>query len=57
MLSQLDQNGVLADALDHLPRNDEIVFPSKAKKTGVPRDHQREDPGIFLIKLKITGIS
>ena len=57
MLSQLDQNGVLADALDHLPRNDEIVFPSKAQKTGVPRDHQREDPGILLIKLKITGIS
>ena len=54
---QLYQNGVLSNALDHMPRDDQIILLSPPEKAAASGNDQSKDPGVVSVKLKITGIS
>ncbi len=57
MRRKLYQNGILADALDHSPRNDKIITLSNAEKATGTVDDQGCNMSIILVKFKISGIS
>ena len=54
---QLYQNGVLSNALDHMPRDDQIILLSPPEKAAASGNDQSKDPGVVSVELKITGIS
>ncbi len=56
LLRHFDENGILSDTFDLIPRNDQVVVPSKAKDPTTPADHQSKNSGILAIKFKITRI-
>ena len=53
---QFDKNGVLTDALNAMPWNDQILLFSKAEKATAPTDHQCENMRVLGIKFKIRGV-
>ena len=57
MLCQLNEDGILTDALDHMPRDDQVILLPPPEDTAASRDHQGEDARILAIKLKVACIS
>lgn len=53
---QLDQNGILSDALNASPWDHQIVLPSKTEDAVTSANDDRKDTGILLVKLKIGSI-
>lgn len=57
LLRETNQDRVLPDAFDHIPRNDKIVTLPDPEKAGASLDDQCQNPLTFLIKLKIRRIA
>lgn len=54
---QLYQNGVLSNALDHMPRDDQIILLSPPEKAAASGNDQSKDSGVVSVEFKIAGIS
>ena len=57
MRRELDENGILADAFDLAPRNDDVIRPPQSKNAARATDDQCRDPCILAVKFKVAGIS
>ena len=57
MLRELDEDGILADTLNHMPGDDEIVLFSPPEKPTAAGDNQSENPRVLAVKFKVAGIA
>lgn len=56
LLVELNENGVLSDAFDLIPGNDQIVLSAPSKQSAASGDHERKYPCILAVEFKISRI-
>ena len=52
-----DEYSVIADTLNFVPLNINIVIFSKPEKAAIARNNDRQDPAVANIEFKISGVA